>query len=299
MQYSPQRNLLEDRVIKTFAYYYALGRVPLTPLMLRRHLVGIRKNEAVPPLSVLHNTLQRLQKQSVVVEQNGFYALRRHAMETLSGTTRRGKHTALKWKRARRRMWILPYIPYVREVGVTGSIVLNNASETSDIDVLTTAREGRIWTTRLFVTAVTHILGIRRHRRRIRDRLCFNHYRTEGEPFGPANICSVIESMYTPIWQAESDTQETCAAATRPHPLGLRIKRGTEWVIDTLLNDRIETFLSRLQIKKIEQNPVDYDADLPQLTHNIKNLLFFYPKVKETEKRYIETIKQVNKKPIK
>jgi hypothetical protein len=80
------------------------------------------------------------------------------------------------WRRAMWTAWVIRWLPYVRLVGLNGSMVTGSLNKESDIDFYVVTANGRIYTTRAFVTAVVHCLGVRRHGRHIAGRICLNRY---------------------------------------------------------------------------------------------------------------------------
>lgn len=82
------------------------------------------------------------------------------------------------WRRA---VWVtglLRWLPYLRMVGLNGSMVNGKLHEYSDIDVFIVTRPGRIFTARAMVVFFTHILNVRRHGYNIAGRLCLNRFAT-------------------------------------------------------------------------------------------------------------------------
>jgi hypothetical protein len=81
-------------------------------------------------------------------------------------------------RRARRVALLLAGLPFVRFVGLTGSLARGLAHESSDVDFFVVTSPGRIFTARFFVTLVVHLLGLRRHGPKISGRICLNRYQT-------------------------------------------------------------------------------------------------------------------------
>ncbi|HLD31273.1 MAG TPA: nucleotidyltransferase domain-containing protein [Patescibacteria group bacterium] len=68
------------------------------------------------------------------------------------------------------------WVPFVRAVFVCNTVAQGTATADSDIDVLVVTRRGRIFFTRALVTLVASLGGVRRHHRKITDRLCLSFY---------------------------------------------------------------------------------------------------------------------------
>jgi len=66
--------------------------------------------------------------------------------------------------------------------GLNGSIVRGDETEESDIDFLIIAKEGRLYTARLFATILIHLTGWRRYGDRVAGRICLNCYLSDKRP---------------------------------------------------------------------------------------------------------------------
>lgn len=72
----------------------------------------------------------------------------------------------------------LQLAPFIKMVGLNGSLSRGEAKETSDIDFLIIAQKNRIWTCRMFVTFMTELSGYRRQGEKIAGMICLNRYQT-------------------------------------------------------------------------------------------------------------------------
>jgi len=84
-----------------------------------------------------------------------------------------------KWKKARKIFRIMQVTPFLKMVLVSGSLAMGNSKNESDIDLIITAKKGRIWTVRTFVTLLTSVLRARRHNNVTKNKICLNHYITD------------------------------------------------------------------------------------------------------------------------
>ncbi len=57
--------------------------------------------------------------------------------------------------------WLFKLVPFARSVVISNNLAFNNASKTSDIDLLILTRENRLWTARFFATLIANLTGLR------------------------------------------------------------------------------------------------------------------------------------------
>ncbi|OGZ60960.1 MAG: hypothetical protein A2919_00450 [Candidatus Spechtbacteria bacterium RIFCSPLOWO2_01_FULL_43_12] len=278
----------EGVVLQTLAYYLAMADVALTPLEVKKYT--LQKRDTLS-LFEIHNALNSLKNKEAVVGKNGFWTIKTgefSAQNRLEGT----KNSAFKWKKFSTIASFIPYVPYVRGIAVTGSVALNNATPKSDIDILITTESGKIWTTRFLITVVSWVLGSRRYGQNITDRLCFNHYITsDSDGFGPPDINSVVQSINIPAWNIGG---KPSAHLLRPLKPVLKLKNAVEYILDRSgIGLILERILGKAQITKIRNNSMKYPKELKTPALDSKQLIFYYPKVQDTENRYREIIKHI------
>lgn len=90
-------------------------------------------------------------------------------------------HAKKLWKKTKRYVELLRMIPFIKMVGVCNNLAFNNPDIESDIDLFIIIKKRRIWLTRLMITGLFHILGVRRHGNKIKGRFClsfFSHRRS-------------------------------------------------------------------------------------------------------------------------
>jgi len=85
-----------------------------------------------------------------------------------------------RWMRAVRVAALLQYLPFVRMVGLNGSMVTGTFRPESDIDFLVVAEIGHLYTCRLFVTGFVTLCGLRHRPGHEVGTICLNRYITTG-----------------------------------------------------------------------------------------------------------------------
>ncbi|EKE13125.1 MAG: hypothetical protein ACD_13C00093G0039 [uncultured bacterium] len=87
------------------------------------------------------------------------------------------RHSQKKIKIAGHAAKIMSIIPFIKMVGISGSVAMNNAKKDSDIDLIIITKKGRLWTSRIIVYLLLNFLRLPLRvpqSREQRDRLCLN-----------------------------------------------------------------------------------------------------------------------------
>lgn len=286
---------LSKSIIYTLAFYDAVGRVPLTSIELYKNLFpteGLYRMSFGGFLKALDLEKKILRRH--IKYTRGFYSLKKNA----NGYKKRveiGKTSIKKWRIARRMSRLISFLPYVRMVAITGSLALNSTNKNSDIDMLIVAKAGHIWTTRVIVSALMHVLGKRRHAKFIRDRICLNHYVSDSESIlRPRQLFSDhISSTFIPIWKSESylvpfSKKNTVYLQTisETHPM-LMLRHFIEWGFSKGLSPKLEKALKVIQMRKIEGRQFIADDNA---------LVFHHPRPQNQEALYLykQNLRQLN-----
>jgi hypothetical protein len=118
------------------------------------------------------------------------------------------RQTISKEKRDRARgvgKW-LKLIPSVTLVGVTGGVAVNNALPNDDIDLFIITARDTLWITRVLVTFIVELLGVRRHPsdRNVKNKICLNMFMSErslGIPKKEQDLYTAHEVLQmAPLW---------------------------------------------------------------------------------------------------
>jgi hypothetical protein len=162
--------------------YYDVFEMPLTSFEIWKHLITHSIDQVVCDrpcsLSDVVVFLATGQMSKKISQKNGFYFLfgREHLV---SERIRAEKISVLKLKRMRRLARLLSFLPYLRMLGATGSLAMKNGTRESDWDMFVVLRSGKIWIGRTILTGFLHLIGKRRHGRKIQDRACLNYFITD------------------------------------------------------------------------------------------------------------------------
>lgn len=172
--------LLGKNILATVTYYDVFD-MPLSAFEIWKHLISQRTDDHLnQPCSLgdIFKFLASDQLGTKIGEKNGLYFLRGRE-ELVAKRIRSEKISVSKLKRIRRLARVLAYVPYLRMLGATGSLAMKNGERESDWDMFVVLRSGKIWTGRTLLTGFLHLIGKRRHGKKIQDRACLNYFVTE------------------------------------------------------------------------------------------------------------------------
>jgi len=216
--------------------------------------------------------------------------------ELVEQRLQKDKNSILKFKVAEKVVWWLRFVPFVRMVAITGTLAMKNSERNSDIDFLAVLEKGRIFTGRLFVTLMVHLLGKRRYGKKIKNRICLNYFITTGsieiqrqDLFG-ANEYSFIYPIFGHnVFQNFCETNITWIKKLKPNwevpelkparyfvevkPLQQAIQKTFESLINMMRSDRIESWQKRQQIARIKRNPLTHKEGA-YIEYTDENLIF-------------------------
>ncbi|MBP9694860.1 MAG: hypothetical protein KBD73_00390 [Candidatus Magasanikbacteria bacterium] len=161
---------LSDAIISTIAYFDVFG-YPLTAIEILAYLWS---NET-KSLELINNELARLLAAKKIETKSGFFFLpnRENIVLTRQNSV---QHVAQKLNRAKRAAKLIRYVPFVEAMFVCNTVAAGSAQKSSDIDVFIIITPDRLWLSRLLITGLLHIFSLRRHGKKIDNRICLSFY---------------------------------------------------------------------------------------------------------------------------
>lgn len=163
---------LEQSILFTVSYFDVF-EYPLTSLDVWRYLFARKAS-----LSEVILKLDELIRQGKIEMKNGFYFLpeRSNFVEK-----RQDKYDVSEkfWRKAITATKILSYLPFIKMISIVNSLAFFNCDENSDIDFFIITEKNKIWTVRLLSSVLLHILGLRRHGKKVAKRICLSFYISE------------------------------------------------------------------------------------------------------------------------
>lgn len=218
----------------TLAYYDVLD-LPLKTEEIFARLINFRHLASHQPPAISYQLIDlestKKELDQLILDQNisrtgeYYFLFDREYLAPLR--LKREKIAKHKWRKAKRAIWWLRFLPYIEAVFASGSLAINNTDELSDLDVLVVVKYGRIWLARLLIIVVLSILGVRRRGldKIAPDKICLNHYISD------RSLAVPFKSIYNA--QTYSNLVSIYARNTE---LIHEFKKENTWVLDFIFN---------------------------------------------------------------
>lgn len=177
------------------------------------------------------------------------------------------------WQIAQKASYFLQLSPFLKMVGINGSLARHCITKESDIDFIVISEKGRIWTCRFFVTAIITVLGLKRHGKKVAGRICLNRFiTTESLVLFPYNeyhakvysltVPTIDQNIYQKFvsencWMTNyTDTKKINPMLVKKNIFFKFISKILELILNKNFGSIIEIFLKNYQIKKIKKHPL-------------------------------------------
>lgn len=154
---------------------------------------------------------------SIATRQDHYFFLKGR-QEVVSLREKREKVSKEKLELATKYIRLLSLIPWIKFIGISGSLSMQNAVENDDIDLFVITSDGGIWTSRLLMILLLLFLGKYRRKdsKKVRDLFCLNMFITQKNLEIPKNM----QNLYTahevvqlmPIFSASNTYEEFISA---------------------------------------------------------------------------------------
>jgi len=214
---------------------------------------------------MLLETIRQLEKDRRIFLHDRFYSLRDDS--TLAGRRiKENQRAAILMTTARKVAAFLYRFPYVRGIGISGSLSKNVAGEKADIDFFIITRSNRLWIARTLMhlfKKLTFLIG-RQHM------YCMNYYiDEEALQIEEKNIFTAME-LITLIPVSGNGTMQSFfsanewatlyypsyagkAASSKTACRKFRLKSFIEWLFDNPTGNRLDDYLMRVTSKRWKQ----------------------------------------------
>ena len=178
---------LERAIVETVAYFdvfdYPLTLIEVWKWLYNNNFEFQNSNFEInskfkiqnSKLSDIINVLDNGSLNNIIETKNGFYFLTGR-QEIIRTRLERYRFAEPKYKIALQAIRCLCYLAFVEMIAVCNNLGYNNTPLKGDVDIFVVTKKGRLWWTRLLVTLVVSLLGIRRHGQKITNRVCLSFY---------------------------------------------------------------------------------------------------------------------------
>ncbi|MBI2039732.1 hypothetical protein HYT18_01540 [Candidatus Microgenomates bacterium] len=162
---------MEKAILKTLIYADIFD-YPLTIFEVHKWLIGMKVT-----LRQVEKALKKLNQESRIKNKGEYYFL--HGKHRLvSKRQRRQTQSAQYLRKAQLITIFLKAIPWIKLVGVSGGLAMDNADKNDDIDLFIITSKNRLWISRLLALGLLSLTGQRRKAgdlgQKIAGKLCIN-----------------------------------------------------------------------------------------------------------------------------
>ena len=295
---------LSKHILATIAYYDVMN-YPMTSFEVWKHLLIIsgEKQEKYSLQDVV-DELEGEKLERFIIAEKGFYFLKDRG-GLAEERIKRNKISEQKYKKLLKMAKILRFFPYIRMVGVTGRMAMKNTEDKSDLDLFIFFKKGKLFTGRIIVTFLLHILGRRRYGKRIVDRICLNHFLTDDFFISGRDLFAASEYSFMVVIYGFSEFRKfqeknlwikkykpnfsheiSNSKKIEDNVFSRKIKKLLETTLDF---EFIEEKLKNWQLKRIKNNPKTKQAGSMIISDD--NELAFWPNYKNQGPRIFSKFK--------
>jgi predicted nucleotidyltransferase len=161
----------QQAILKTLAYADVFS-YPLTAKEIHLFLIGQKTNQT--------DLAKELKGLKNVSQKRGFFYLKNQE-KIFFLRQKRKKYSQEKLKIARKVTGWLKLVPWIKMVGITGNLAMNNADMDDDIDLLIVTTKDRLWLSRLSAILIAELLRVRRRpgQKSVANKICLNMFLDE------------------------------------------------------------------------------------------------------------------------
>lgn len=244
----------EESILKALAYF-DIFQYPL----LQSEIIAFSDQ----PLneSLLEKTLEQLLNEKKIFRLNNFYSLQNNfllAEKRIQGN-RRAEHLLPKAMKIGR---FLFKFPYVRAIGISGSLSKHYADENADIDFFIITKTNRVWIARTLMHFFKKFTFITRRQ----HFYCMNYYvdevtlqmedkniftAIEVKTLLPACGKETLDNFFTANkWSDEFLPACNCRRLQNIDSPGGWFKKFIEWILNNKIGDRIDNYLLKISSQR-------------------------------------------------
>jgi len=256
---------MDECIIETLSYFDIFD-YPLTFSEIKKYLCCEIELSDDELLEVIHSI-------PIVQESNGyFYFLGRNAIS--EKRMERLDISMEKLSKAKIIAKFLSYIPTIEYIGVSGSLSMNNASLSDDIDLFFITKNNTLWLSRFLVNAFLFVTKQKRGRKgdSFRDKICPNMFLEERK-------------------LAFTDKRKTLYTAHEILQLRTLFDRGDFYSLLLSKNKWVEVFFPNYKITTVKRKTkIGLGKFIENITLPFERIAFFLQKTYMKNHKSIETV---------
>lgn len=162
---------MEKAILKTLIYADIFD-YPLKVYEIHKWLIGKQAS-----LRQVEKAVEKLRVKGKVVRGEDYYFLPgRHQL--LAKRQRRQQQSVKYFRKAKLLTVILKLIPWIKLIGISGGLAMENAQKGDDIDLFIITAKNRLWISRLLALGLLSLTGQRRkvgqNGKKVAGKLCLN-----------------------------------------------------------------------------------------------------------------------------
>ncbi|MGB8193641.1 MAG: hypothetical protein WCF67_17045 [Chitinophagaceae bacterium] len=246
----PVTSLVKKSIVKVLAYFDMFSY----PLLSEEIRLFLDRSITEDQLDVALNAL--------VIEESIFYHDRFYTLRNEPGLISRRRNgnsrAAEMLKKARKISSFLYLFPYVRGIGISGSLSKNFADEHADIDFFIITQSNRLWIARTFMhlfKKLTFLTGrqhwfcmnyyVDEHALQIHEKNIFTA--TEVTTLVPVHGNGVLTNFFREnAWVQDYFPNQPLKTGSPVKPKEAFIKRSIEYLLNKKMGDRLDDYLHKL-----------------------------------------------------
>lgn len=282
---------IKKAIISTLIRYH-IEEVPgLSLFEIYKHLKTL---DGYVSIANMHNTLNALSNQNSIKSKNGFYNIdsKKSYDDFFAKRILTSKISAKKINKAKKISRLLKTVPYIKSIAISGSVSMSGPKPKSDIDLFIITKKNRIWLTRIITVFLTHIIGQRRYKNKLNDRICLNLYVADENTVFPiqniasANMIAKMLPLYNKdvfygFLSANKDWLSKYISNFENNFIFLKKRNKPNTQKESKIITFVENLIGKILSKRIYRNTPT--AKPPFLIVNKSSLVFYYPQSKNQE----------------
>lgn len=180
---------IREAVTRTMIFFDIFD-FPMTIDEISHYLLGIKTDR--PHLKLY------LEQSNLIDHSHGYYFLKNRA-ELVERRNMNLSVTDKLWRRVYKFLGLFSAIPFIKMIAICNTLAYNNPTAESDIDLFVVTKKDRLFTSRAILSILTHLLGIRRHGKKIAGRFCLSFFSAENV-MNLEGLCLKPYDIYAAYW---------------------------------------------------------------------------------------------------